>query len=437
MARSVGWGSPGGLSFAEEADIRGGLYWGDVIDGTPVNTARVAKANQARYLRNDTPLMPLAPAIPDDIIWKAIFDYGGADVSKEDYHEQTEKLRTEMVKGFDTEYAAITKATTSGVGSDSASTANSTGSSMIHAIADEKIAYLYKRPYPIQALIPTESNRGKAAVWDSIGPFDFGSAAFGTEDESFTESDVTAYTRTEYIKFLYSVGRVTKAAQLSGLSAVPPRDMMAVRVDAAQDALRALRERAMLGVSVDVQDKTPTFNASTPTNGYPGIYNFLANNSTTADQNYVDGTGVSTYKEIMEYLDTSYNAMVIDSISPNLAICDYTTFGTIRRGLTEYFRTDPVQTFTQGVSKISLVFPNEGGLPLVPHPFLPQTSGSGAIFMVDTRLMARRSLWMDTYEDLAKINLSQKFVVSAAETFIDKSDVDGSTSLMGGVINLN
>jgi len=435
MAKSVGWGSPGGLNFLEEADLRGSLFWGDVIDGTPINTARMAKANQARYLENQTPLMPLAPAIPDDLIWKAIFDYGGADVSKEDYHEQTEKLRNEVVKGFDADYEAITKATTAGTGS--ASSSSSTGSGMIHAIADEKVAYLYKRPYPIQALIPTESNRGKAAVWDAIGPFDFGNAAFGTEDQSFTESDITAYTRTEYIKYLFSVGRVTKAAQLAGLSAVPPRDMMAVRVDAAQDALRALRERAMLGVSIDVSDRTPTFNSSAPTNGYNGMYNFLANNSTAADMNYVDGTGVSTYKEIMEYLDTSYNAMVIDSISPNLAVCDYTTFSTIRRGLTEYFRTDPVQTFTQGVSKISLVFPNEGGLPLVPHPFLPQTSGSGAIFLMDTRLLARRSLWMDTYEDLAKINLSQKFVVSAAETFIDKSDVDGSTSLMGGVLNLN
>jgi len=86
--------------------------------------------------------------------------------------------------------------------------------------------------------------------------------------------------------------------------------------------------------------------------------------------NYVDGTGVSTYKEIMEYLDTSYNAMVIDSISPNLAVCDYTTFSTIRSGLTEYFRTDPVQTFTQGVSKISLVFPNKADF----HSYLIHSS---------------------------------------------------------------
>jgi len=28
MAKSVGWGSPGGLNFLEEADLRGSLFWG-------------------------------------------------------------------------------------------------------------------------------------------------------------------------------------------------------------------------------------------------------------------------------------------------------------------------------------------------------------------------------------------------------------------------
>jgi hypothetical protein len=67
-------------------------------------------------------------------------------------------------------------------------------------------------------------------------------------------------------------------------------------------------------------------------------------------------------------------------------------------------------------------------------------AGLGAIQLIDTRLWARRSLWQDMYEELAKINLSQKFVVSAAETLVDKSDTLGITaasdvnaSLHGGV----
>jgi hypothetical protein len=98
----------------------------------------------------------------------------------------------------------------------------------------------------------------------------------------------------------------------------------------------------------------------------------------------------------------------------------------------EYFRTEPVKEFVQGVAKINLVFPAATGLPLVPHPFLSQTAAYGSIFLLDTRLLARRSLWQDTYEELAKINLSQKFVVSAAETLIDKSDI-GNDATGGGI----
>jgi hypothetical protein len=40
------------------------------------------------------------------------------------------------------------------------------------------------------------------------------------------------------------------------------------------------------------------------------------------------------------------------------------------------------------------------------------------------------------YEDLAKINLSSKAVISAAETMADKSDIDGASSLHGGVFGI-
>ena len=170
------------------------------------------------------------------------------------------------------------------------------------------------------------------------------------------------------------------------------------------------------------------------------MYELITSNTTEA--NWINATGVTTYAGIMSKLDETYNNLVIDGLQPNLALCDYNTFGVIRRGLTEYFRTDPIQTFTQGISKISLVFPNEGGLPLVPHPFLPMASGSGCIMLMDTRLTARRILWGDTYDELAKVDLSQKFVINAAETLIDKSDRGNANhlpaySLFGGLFNLN
>jgi hypothetical protein len=53
--------------------------------------------------------------------------------------------------------------------------------------------------------------------------------------------------------------------------------------------------------------------------------------------------------------------------------------------------------------------------------------------LIDTRMMARRVLWQDMNTQLAQINLSQKGVISAAETLIDKSDVSAALSLQGGV----
>jgi hypothetical protein len=146
----------------------------------------------------------------------------------------------------------------------------------------------------------------------------------------------------------------------------------------------------------------------------------------------------------MKDLDESYRNMVKMAMEPNLAVCDYRTFGIIRRGLMEYFRTEPTMKFTQGISKINLVFPNADGLPLVPHPFMPMGAGYGEIMLLDTRLIARRTLWQDLYEELAKINLSQKFVISAAETLIDKSDIGNDASgggipaysLHGGVMSI-
>jgi len=408
------------------------LWYGNLNleDGTPIDTTQFALNAQrtAAGWNEKHPsevYIPLAPPIPDSFIQKAIFHTGtDAEQSPAEYRKAVAPMVDEIEKA-QKKYAEelIQKAET-------------TSSNLMHVIADQGVAYLYKRPYPVQALIPAEGNRGKTANWDAIGPFDFGSANFGVEDPSLTESNLTTYNRSSNIKYMYAVGRVTKAAQLAGVAQYPARDMLAIRIDSAQDSLRALRERAILGVTRDVTSTTNAF-TNAGANEYAGLYYLITNNTGAPNWYDVSALAVNTYDEIMEALDITYNRMVVDAMQPNLAICDYNTFGVIRRGLMEYFRTEPVKEFVQGVSKISLVFPNEDGLPLIPSPFMPQAAGTnGNIMLVDTRLLARRVLWQDTYEELAKINTSQKFVISAAETFIDKSDTNATNSLQGGVMGI-
>jgi len=443
---SIPFGSGRGRSEAvnlgalfHESELIGEGYWGNVSTGTHVNFTKAAKAAQNRFANAGVEMVPLIPNFPDDLIYKAIFETGtlsiqeGGDAAY--YSDEVEPLRKALI-----DQNAVAVEQLKGDYNDIISKATTTAEGMIHTIFDEKVAYLYKRPYPFQALIPVVANKGKIAAWDSMPPYEaLGSAYAGTEDAGMAESDFTSVQMTEQIKYLYSVGRVTRAAQLAGLSAVPARDLMMIRVDIAQDALRSLRERLMLGVTRNIKNWAFAFENASALE-YKGIKEYITANtgSGDVDQCWIDGTGMTTYPQIDKALDDSYNKMVVMGMTPTMALCDYATFGIFRRHLKEYFRTEPVQTFVQGISKISLVFPGEGALPLVPHPFLPMGAGSRCIMLLNNGAFERRQLWGDMYEDLAKINLSQKFVVSAAETVIDKSqtDTDFTTSLHGGVFNM-
>ena len=431
------FGGYGMSGLFEQAALVGEALWAGVPDGTPIGIQQIRLQQnafkKAKIEGKQIALMPLIPPVQDQFVKKAIFADSFMDKDemmhlRKSYKEEMDKLTRQYLD------KVISKADT-------------TESNLMHVIADEQVTYLYKRPYPFQSLIPVEANKGKWAAWDVIGPYDITSAYFGQEDPDLTETNMKAYNRFDRIKYMYTVGRLTKAAQLAGLTQIPARDLRAIRVDMAQDAMRALRERSMLGVTRNLQSVKNQFENAGPLE-YAGIAEIIQKNKGEAgdgvlkDKCWIHASevgGIKTFSDINFYLDEIYSKMVLYGMRPNLAICDYKTFGLIRRGMTDFIRYigEPVKTLVPGVSKIDLVFPNEGALPLVPHPFLSMMSGDyGSIQLVDTRLLARRTLWQDTYEQLANINTSDKFVISSAETLIDKSGVTEFDSLHGGLYGI-
>jgi hypothetical protein len=430
------FGGYGMSGLFEQAGLVGEALWAGIPDGSPVGIQQIQiQQNAFKKAKGDgkqIALMPMLPPIQDMFVKKAIYCDSFMDKDemahlRKSYKEEMDKMTRQYID------AVIKKADT-------------TESNLMHVIADEQVTYLYKRPYPFQSLIPVEANKGKWAAWDVIGPYDITSAYFGDEDPKLTETNMKAYNRFDRIRYMYTVGRLTKAAQLAGLTQIPARDLRAIRVDMAQDALRALRERSMLGVTRNLQSVKNYFETAGPLE-YAGLSQIIKSNAGTGvlkDKTWIDGSevgGIKTFTDINFYLDEVYSKMVLYGMRPNLALCDYKTFGLIRRGMTDFIRYigEPVKTLVPGVSKIDLVFPNEGALPLVPHPFLSMQPGdNGCIMLADTRLLARRTLWQDTYEQLANINTSDKFVISSAETLIDKSGVsDGNVdSLHGGLFGI-
>ena len=429
-----------------ESAIVGEAMWKGIPDGSPI-THQMLIDQRNRFLAASAGSglvhMPMLPCIEDTVV-KALasgldmFDDQGSTIDRgavgQFYRSET------VTKALEKSHAQfcdeVAKATWELLPDTSEfKKAMTTASNLMHVIADQDVTYLYKRPYPFQALIPSEANKGKTANFDIIGPFDL-AASPGTEDQMFTESDPSPYNRSQTIKYLYSVYRVTMAAQLAGLAQIPGRDMIAIRVDMAQDGLRSLRERLMIGVNYNPSDTTMAWQSAyaSGSTAYNGVYQIIQANTATAGSgaNWVTSGG-NSYDQINKDLDTSYQYMAKYGFQPNIAFCDYATFGIYRRGLWEHFRTGPITEITSGITKIELAFPNAGGLAMIPHPFMPTTSGSRAIMLLDSRLLARRSLWQDMNTQLAQINLSQKGVISAAETLIDKSDVDAASSLQGGV----
>ena len=435
------------MPLGSEAELIGEAMWKGIASGTPI-TNRMLVDQRNRFIDASTPanplnMLPLLPQI-DDALIKAVYQ-GFPDGDTRTRGEGETYYRSEAVtKALEIDHDRFCDEVSKAlweelVDGSEFKKAMTTASNLMHVIADQDVTYLYKRPYPFQALIPSEANKGKTANFDIVGPWDLPGAGPGTEDQMFTEGDPSPYNRSQYIKYLYSVYRVTMAAQLAGLAQVPARDMLAIRIDMAQDALRSLRERMMIGVNYSPTDTTMAFRGAVgATNiSYNGVYQIIQANTKTAGSgaNWVTSGGAS-YDQINKDLDSSYQAMAKYGFQPNIAFCDYQTFGIYRRGLWEHFRTGPITEITSGITKIELTFPNAGGLAMIPHPFLPvATTGSavGCIMLLDSRLLARRILWQDMNTQLAQINLSQKGVISAAETMVDKSDVDAASSLQGGV----
>lgn len=414
-----------GMPFSgREMQSRSRAFWGrDVDDGDPVDIVKAQTLAQDRYLKvleadpRAAVVFPLVDLVNPAWVRKAVFDptYGN------------DGLMTDVKKAaadFFTEVDAVRKATTS-------------SSNLMHSISDDEVTMLFKKIYPATSLIPVEASRGKVTQWDAVGVNDAGSAFFGSEDPDLSESDMQDHVRTATNKILYSVMRVTKMAYEAGRSQVPARDMMTIRSVAANEMLKNLRERSILGVTRDVASSVNAYTPAGPLE-YAGLYELITAN--TADPNYENVAGdktVTTKDKIDPFLDSSYIKMVQDGQIPNLAICDYKTFGIYRRALNAFFHTENVKSLDYGISKITLVFPG-GEVPMVPCPFLPTTTGqNGAIFLLDTTKLARRVLWGETMEELANLNTSKRAVITAAEVLIDKSDVDGQSSLQGGVFGIS
>ena len=318
----------------------------------------------------------------------------------------------------------------------------------LHAVADDSIAILNMYVQPFQAIIPTEANIGKDVVFDVIPPY-LGNAAayFGTELQDLVDSDFDVFTRNETLSFMFCNGMISDAAIKLGRSAYPKREFLSLSTLIHQVSARELRERRLLGVNSDVRSPLFKYEEHQPGLNYAGIHEMMTNQSSTTDlPTVISGasvyTGTETATAQKDTLDNLMNTLAIKmsiaNNTPNVIITDPNTFAVLRKGLLNYqYQVPPTPAAVFGISSIQYNLQGFQPMEIIVHKRLPRTSGQSALYMLNTKLLSRRVGWIDTMDLLGKYtNLSTRFAISSAETFIDKSDKDGSSTLQGAILGI-
>ena len=296
--------------------------------------------------------------------------------------------------------------------------AGTAGYAMVPVYVDPRIVDTTRKYTPLVELIPRVTNQGKTADFNKITAK--GSAVVAGEDAALTEQTDTYDRASVSIKYLYSVGRVTGPAQaafpsymLQGFqstgSGLPGSAFTPQSAPNAKQLEVILKARALRELEE----------------------NLIINGDSSSDANEFDGllkqqgttNKVSLSSAIsLDDLDSAVKEAFDDGGRPNLAVASSGAYKTILSLLNAKIGyMSPVKEVFWGFSTIvyrSMV----GEIPIIPSMYMPEgSSGYGTVLLLDMDYIEMRVLQDMTYEDLAKTNDSQKFMLKIYEALVMKN----------------
>jgi hypothetical protein len=301
---------------------------------------------------------------------------------------------------------------------------------LIPVYVDPEIIDATRRATPLVELIPRVTNYGRTADFNLITTIATAQAL--GEDAAVTEQNDTYYRVSLSVKYLYSIGRVTGpmfAASKQYLASGGYVDALSLEVKNKTLAIKRLEE-SMILLGDGTTDWTEPVNSTTVSgaNSFNGLYNLILNTNTTYS--------TSWYTASAHYTDNAGAAISIPTIrtairtprtyggEPNLVVCDYATYDSIKALIQDQLRYVATQSIAWGITAVSFE-----GVPIIASRFLSVTAGTGSgtaynarsLFVLDTNVIEMRVLQDVSYEELAKTNDSIKFMVKCYETLAVKA----------------
>ena len=294
--------------------------------------------------------------------------------------------------------------------------AGTAGFAMVPIYVDPRVVDTTRKYTPLVELVPRVTNQGMFADYNQITAK---GGAFGAgEDAALNETNTTYLRQSTEIKFLYSVGRVTGPAIaampswiLGGLS--PAGGASGAFND--QNATNA-KQMEVLVKTREMRELEEDWilngDASTDAVEFSGIIKLMGATN-TVDKN----TAALTLDDITTAIQYAFD----DGGRPNLAVCSSGVYSDLLGLLTAKIGyLQPTQEVFWGFSTIVLNT-SVGQVPVIQSMYMSNVSGSKAIYFLDMSIIEMRVLQDLTFEDLAKTNDSEKFMLKIYEALIMKN----------------
>lgn len=272
--------------------------------------------------------------------------------------------------------------------------AGTAGYALTPIFVDPTIVDQTRKMTPLVEIIPRRASKGNTFDFNLLSAK--GGASWKLEDASLA-GDVDTYSRSStVIKYGYSIGRVTGPMMASARHYM---DAMAQDISVKVAALKELEEDTIINGDV-----------STYVTEYNGLINGISTNTLAAG----NGTGSVniTLADIRIEEAVCFNARG----QVSLAVTDATTHNYIKGLLMDYQRNVDVPTEGMGFGiPGSFVY---NGITFIRDIFMPTGANSKICLLLDMRYIFMAVLQDYTYEELAKVNDSNKYMIKVYEALI-------------------
>lgn len=299
--------------------------------------------------------------------------------------------------------------------------AGTAGYALVPIYVDARLVDRSRKYTPIVEIIPRVTNMGLTADYNFVTAK--GGAYTAVADAPLPEQDDTYDRASKGIKFLYSVGRVLGPMQAampsyimegmipSGAGNVGGSVFTSQAAPNAKQTEVLMKARAMKELEENL-----IFNgdSSTDATQYDGL---IAQQSTT-NQNDLDSAAL-TWDDVEETVQMAFD----DGGRPNLSVASSSVMTDLRKIMIDTFRMPPQSlaegaTLPFGIPPQLVLHTMVGPMPCIPSMYLSNTSGAKQLWFLDTDFIEMRVLQDMTYEELAKTNDSQKFMLKIYECLL-------------------